>query len=118
MQQGIKRSCEGAEASLQSRIWRRRIIEGKRLIMSAMIILLIALALLVIPPVLIIALPPRWLMVAAPTGALGMYSLIHLATDGDLGPAGIFIMVFFELVVSINIITLVVRFLKPGKTSR
>ncbi len=76
-----------------------------------MMFLLVTLALLITPPVLIIALPLEWLALFAPAGALGMYSLAHVFTDGDLGPAGIFILAFFSLVKLINAIALVTRVL-------
>jgi hypothetical protein len=40
-----------------------------------------------------------------------MYSLAHVFTDGDLGPAGMFILAFFSLVKLINAIALVTRVL-------
>jgi len=79
-------------------------------------ILLTALALLVVPPVLIMTLPSRWLKLAVPAGALGLYALTE-AVAGDFavhdpGPAGIFVLSFFSLIFWISVIALAVRILR------
>jgi hypothetical protein len=84
-------------------------------------IFLIALALLIAPPALIMALPRRWLKLAVPAGALGLYALTKSVADDfvvqDPGPAGILILGFFSLIFWINLIALAVRIILDLKNA-
>lgn len=79
-------------------------------------ILLLVLALLFVPPALITVLPTPWLALAVPVGALGLYLLTAHVADSfavnDPGPAGIFVLAFFNLVFVINLAAGFIRLMR------